>query len=127
MSDVLVRAWEPNLRDEGARFTATILRRDITFQTRTGDFDVEQITIPGIEIITESAGAGQRNAADVVVSAIPDQIKFTILSTDELIWLPLGAHRDVMSHWHIECVPYTAWLRILLRNEPTLKGTPDGR
>lgn len=123
-SDVLVRAWEPNLREEGARFAADIVRRDITFQARTTDsLDVEQITQPGLVVIADSA----RTAVQVCVSAIPTQIKFTILATDEMIWFPVAAHRDVMQHWHIECIPYAAWLRILLRNEPTLKGTPDGR
>ena len=125
--EVLVRAWEPNLRDEGARFDAAIVRRDITFQARTGDFDVEQITMPGLALVAESAGPRGQNAIDVCVRAIPDQIKFTILSTDELIWIPLAAHRDAFNYWHIECVPFADWLRILLRNEPTLKGTTDGR
>lgn len=127
MSDVLVRAWEPNLREEGARFAATIVRRDVTFQARTGDFDVEQITMPGLIVIAPSAGPATQNAVDVCVAAIPSQIKFTILATTEMVWFPLAAHRDVMSHWHIECIPFVEWLRIMLRNEPALKGTRDGR
>lgn len=125
-TDVLVRAWEPNLREEGARFSAMTNRRDITFQARTSPLDVEQITMPGLVVIGESA-APQQNAVDVCVAAIPTQIKFTILSTAELIWFPLAAHRDALGSWHIECIPFTEWLRILLRVEPTLKGTPDGR
>ncbi|MCV7230690.1 hypothetical protein [Mycolicibacterium komossense] len=125
--EVLVRAWEPNLIDEGARLKATLVRRDITFQARTGDFDVEQITMPGLAVIAESAGPRSQNAIDVCVSAIPSQIKFTILSTDELIWMPIAAHRDTFNHWHLECVPFADWLRLKLRNEPELRGTPNGR
>lgn len=129
LADVLVRAWEPNLRDEGARFKAlTTIRRDVTFQARTGnELFAEQITRPGLVIVTESAAPASQNAADVCVNAIPSQIKFTILATDELVWFPLNAHRDVLGNWHIECIPFVEWLRIVLRNEPTLKGTPDGR
>ena len=129
--DVRVRAWEPNLRDEGARFIAqAITRRDVTFQARTGDatsLDVEQITRPGLVVIAASAGPGNANAVDVCVRAIPDQIKFTILSTPELIWFPIAAHRDALMNWHIETIPYVEWLRIMLRNEPAVTGTPDGR
>lgn len=126
-TNVLVRAWEPNLREEGARFAADVVRRDVTFQARTSDFDVEQITCPGLVVIAPSAAPAAQNAVDVCVAAIPSQIKFTILSTAELIWFPLAAHRDAIGSWHIECIPFAEWLRILLRNEPTLKGTPDGR
>lgn len=126
-SDVLVRAWEPNLRDEGARFSAITTRRPVTFHARVADsLDAELITMPGLVIIAESA-APQQNAVDVCVAAIPSQIKFTILGTSELIWFPLSAHRDAIGSWHIECVPFVEWLRIVLRNEPTLKGTPNGR
>lgn len=127
-TDVLVRAWEPNLRDEGARFSATITRRPVTFHARVSNSpDAELITMPGLVVIGQGAEPSGRNAVDVVASAIPHQIKFTVLDTPELIWQPLQFSRDVVGAYHIECVPFTEWLRIVLRNEPTLKGTPDGR
>ncbi|MCV7255661.1 hypothetical protein H7J86_26200 [Mycobacterium hackensackense] len=126
-ADVLVRAWEPNLRDEGARFASTTVRRDITFQARvSGSLDAEQITMPGLVVIGQGAEPSGRNAVDVVASAIPHQIAFTILATPELIWQPLSFSRDIVGAYHFECVPYIEWKRIVLRNEPTLKGTPSG-
>lgn len=126
-SDVLVRAWEPNLREEGARFSAMTERRDITFQARLAPFEVEKITRPGLVVIAASAAPNGQNAVDVCAGAIAHQIKFTILGTDELIWIPLAANRDGLDQWHFECVPFVEWLRIVLRNEPELKGTPHGR
>lgn len=129
-ADVLVRAWEPNLMQEGARFQATTVRRDVTFQARIGDamsLDVETITQPGLIVIAPSAGPGGQNAVDVCVRAMPDQIKFTILRTDELVWIPIAAHRDPMMNWHIECVPFVEWLRIVLRFDPSVKASQDGR
>lgn len=121
-SDVVVRVWEPDLLREGARLSATTTRRDVTFRTRQENlFDVEDVTMPGLVVITESGKPGPDKAGDVVVRAIPDQIRFTILSTEELIWLPVAATRDVLGNWHIETVPYVEWLRIVLRNEPKVK------
>lgn len=124
-TDVVVRAWEANLREEGARFGATLVRRDVTFQARTGrdTLEVEQHTLPGLVII----GDDQLQAVQASVAAIPHQIKFTIISTPEVIWFPVAAHRDALRHWHIECIPFAEWLRILLRDEPNLKGTPNAR
>lgn len=127
-TDVLVRAWEPNLRQEGARFSAMLTRREITFQARvSGSLDPEQITMPGLVVIGQGLAPNGQNAVDVCASAIPQQIKFTILQTPEMVWQPLAFSRDIVGAYHIECVPFVEWLRLVLRNEPTLKGTPDGR
>ena len=80
----------------------------------------------GLVVISESAGPLTQNAVDVCVSAIPQQIRFTIYTTPELIWAPIAAHRDPLNSWHIECVPLIEWLRLTLRNEPTLKATRPG-
>lgn len=120
LASAVVRAWEPTMNQEGARFLATCTRRDVTFQARTGveSLDVETITRPGLIIIAPSAGPGRQNAVDVVVRAIPDQIKFTVLQTEELLWFPVAAHRDAMLNWHIETIQYVDWLKIMLRDEP---------
>ena len=129
-SGVLVRAWEPDLTGEGARFCAVTVRRAITVHTATNDLIPEQQTVtrPGLVVIAPSGGPGGQNAVDVVVRAIPDRIKFTILSTPELVWLPVSASRDVLMSWSIECLPFTEWIRLRLGDiEPELTRTQDGR
>jgi hypothetical protein len=128
--DVLVRAWEPDLSAEGARFKAVTVRRAITMHTATNELIPEQhtVTMPGLVVIAPSAGPGGQNAVDVVVRAIPDRIKFTILSTPELVWLPVNATRDALMSWSIECVAFTEWIRLRLGDtEPDLARSQDGR
>lgn len=132
-ADVVVRCWEPDLTHEGARFRATTVRRDITIQTATQDPDelipeVQTVTRPGIVVIAPSAGPGGQNAVDVVVRAIPDRIKLTMLRTPELVWLPVNAHRDALMNWHIEAIPFTEWIRLRLgHKDPEAKASQDGR
>lgn len=131
-TDVLVRAWCPNLHQEGARFKAVTTRTDISIQVATGDPftpDVHEITRPGLIVIAPSrTGPGAQNAVDVTVRGIPDRIKLTILQTPELIWLPLNAHRDPLMNWRIECIPYTEWIRLRLGEiEPEVARSQDGR
>lgn len=129
-TDVLVRAWCPNLHSEGARFKAVTTRADIAIQVATGDLvhvDVHEVTRAGLIVISPSAGPGGQNSADITVRGIPDQIKFTILQTPELIWLPLNAHRDPLMNWRIVCIPYTEWIRLRLGEiEPEVARSQDG-
>lgn len=130
-TDVLIRAWEPHLDAEGARFKAVTTRQGITVQVATGDPmfpTVETRTLPGLVVIAPSAGPGGQNAVDVVIRAIPDRIKFTILSTPELLWLPINAHRDPLMSWRIDCIPYVDWLRLRLGDtDPEITRSDDGR
>lgn len=114
-ADVPVRVWESDFSREGARLTATISRRDVTFRTRVvGSLDVVEITRPGLVIMAESGGIGSDKAIDVCVRAIPDQIKFTIEETPEFVWFAVAATRDAIGFWHIETIPFTEWLRVLM-------------
>lgn len=129
-TDVLVRAWEPHLGREGARFKAVTVRRDVTMRV------VHQLpmctapdeyVIPGLVVIAPSGGLAGPNTVDVCIRAIPDAIKFTIRDTAELIWIPINAHRDWMQNWEIECVPLVEWMRIRVGAEdPEVTRTQDG-
>lgn len=131
MADVTVRAWEPNLKQEGARFKATVVRELITLHVADGDPlapNQRTIALDGITVIAPSAYPNGQNAVDVVVRAVPDRPKFTILRTPELIWVPINAHRDPLANWRIECIPFTEWIRIRLgANEAEVKASQDGR
>lgn len=126
-ADVTVRAWEANLLNEGARFKATTVRRDVTFQARIGNsLEVDTVTVPGLVVIAPSAAPTGQNAVDVTVRGIPQHVRFTILKTDEMIWAPVSANLDVLGNWHIETVPLSEWARVILRHDPDLKAAQDG-
>ena len=128
-TDVLVRAWEPHLGREGARFKAVTVRRDITMRIahRSPTCTIpSEIVLPGLVVIAPSGGLAGPNAVDVCIRAIPDAIKFTLRDTPELVWLPISAHRDWMKNWEIECVPLVEWVKFRLGAEdPEVARTQD--
>lgn len=132
MADVLIRAWEPHFESEGARFSATTVRRDIEVRVGHGSAMAPQVTTehrPGLVVIAPSAGPGSQNAVDVVVQAIAtNPVRFTILRTPELLWHPLTMRRDALDNWEIDCLPFLDYMRIRLGdNEVQLKTSQDGR
>lgn len=132
-TDVLVRAWPADLSAEGARFKAVLTRQNIAVQVARcipGDPIIHRETreIPGLVVITPSAGPLGMNPADITVRGISDQIKLTILQTPELLWQPLEAHRDELQSWRIHCIPFTEWLRLRLGDtDPDTARSDDGR
>lgn len=132
-TDVLIRAWDPNINHEGARFKAVLARKNIRVQTAHFD-PADPLTVmrqdrelPGLDVIAPSA-APNLSPADVTVRGIADQIKLTILQTPELLWQPINAHRDELQNWHIECIPFTEWLRLRLGDtDPDTARSDDGR
>jgi hypothetical protein len=48
-------------------------------------------------------------------------ITLKILRTDELLWVPVAAHRDPMvGMWRVECVPLVPWLRLVSRPDDAM-------
>ncbi|MBU8834408.1 hypothetical protein [Mycolicibacterium goodii] len=131
-TDVLVRAWTPDLSGEGARFKAVLTRQPIAVQlarVTPGDPLIHRETrsVPGLIVIAPSAGPTGQNAVDVAVRGIADMIKLTILQTPELLWQPIEAHRDELQSWRIHCIPFTEWLRLRLGDtDPETARSDDG-
>ncbi|AHJ86353.1 hypothetical protein 32HC_75 [Mycobacterium phage 32HC] len=129
-TDVLVRAWDKQLGSEGARFKAVLSRQDVEIHLGyvAGEPASRRISRPGLVVIAPSGTPAGQNAVDVTVCAIPDAIKLTILSTPELLWQPINAHRDLLLNWRIECIPFTEWLRLRLGDtDPATARPDDGR
>lgn len=113
---VLIRVLEIGSLNETVGVIAPeTLRRDITFATRRPAGPGEE-TLPGLAIIgNDDLEPMARNVGHIVLK---------IMSTAELLWLPVNARRD-FGAWTVEAVPLIAWMRLTTIPDETILRTSN--
>jgi len=114
---VLIRVLEIGSLNEAVGIIAPeTLRRDVTFTTRSPHGGHGQETMPGLVVIGgDDLEPMARNIARIVLK---------IMSTDELLWLPVNAHR-AFGAWTIEAAPLTDWMRLTTIPDATILRTSN--
>lgn len=113
---VLIRVLEMGSLNEAVGIIAPeTLRRDVTFTTRRPAGPGEE-TMPGLVII----GGDDLEP----MARTTGRIVLKIMSTDELLWLPVNAHRE-FGAWTIEAVPLTDWMRLTTIPDATILRTSN--
>lgn len=108
MRNVVVRHLFGPFNEGGGALIPDVFRRDITFRTRRG-LDESEHTMPGIAL----TGGPELDAMARAVGTLV----LKIMRTDELLWIPLNAHRALWGGWDIECVPLVEWLKLTSRSD----------
>ena len=113
---VLIRVLEIGSLNETVGVIAPeTLRRDITFTTRRPSGPGQE-TLPGLVIIgDDDLEPMARNTGRIVLK---------IMSTTELLWLPVNARRD-FGAWTVEAVPLTDWMRLTTIPDETILRTSN--
>lgn len=108
---VLIRVLEIGSLNEAVGIIAPeTLRRNVTFTSRRPSGPSEE-TMPGLVIIGgDDFEPMARNTGRIILK---------IMSTDELLWLPVNAHRE-FGAWTIEAVPLTDWMRLTTIPDTTI-------
>lgn len=93
-----------------------VIRRPVTFRVNRNGTPGEE-TLDGLALI----GENDQHPGKLSVEALARQVGAVALKIDrtpELLWLPVGAHRDeLVGMWTIECVSLVAWFRVAQRSD----------
>lgn len=113
---VLIRVLEMGSLNEAVGIIAPeTLRRDVTFITRRPSGPGEE-TLPGLVII------GGDDLEPMARSV--GRIVLKVMSTDELLWLPVNARRE-FGAWTVEAVALTDWMRLTTIPDATILRTSN--
>lgn len=118
---VLVRLIaRDGLGEQGYTLAHEMIRRPVTFRVNLGNIDTGEETLDGLVLI----GEGSHKAGELTIEPLArmiGMITLKILRTEEMLWVPVSAHRDPMvDMWRLECVPLVPWLRLCSRDDETL-------
>lgn len=118
---VLVRVVaRDGLGEQGYTLAHEMIGRPVSFRVNLGGMDTGEETLPGVVLIGEGANKAGELTVEPLARMIGN-ITLKIERTEELLWVPVSAHRDPMvDMWRVECVPLVAWLRLCSRDDATL-------
>ena len=108
------------LGEQGYTLAHEMMRRPVTFRVNLGGTDTGEETLDGLVLIGEGAGKAGALTIEPLARMI-GMIVLKILRTDEMLWVPVSAHRDPMvDMWRLECIPLIPWLRLCSRSDEAL-------
>jgi hypothetical protein len=101
------------------------VRRPVTFRVnRNGESG--DATLDGLALIDEN----DEHPGELSIEALARQVgavTVKIERTEELLWIPVAAHRDeLVGMWTVECVPLVAWFRLSQRTDTDILRLASG-
>jgi hypothetical protein len=116
---VLVRVVaRDGLGEQGYTIAHDLIYRPIKFRVNLGGVEAGDETLPGLVLI----GEGSRPGAITLepIARMVGGCTLKILSTEELLWVPVNARRSEVDMWTVECVPLAPWLRLVSRPDDAM-------
>ncbi|WP_319456898.1 MULTISPECIES: hypothetical protein [unclassified Mycobacterium] len=115
---VLVRVLNNgNWAEVGYTIAHQAIRRPVTFRVNRNGTPGDQTIPNGLALIGENDDHPGKLSVEALARQV-GKVALKIARTDELLWLPVAAHRDeLVGMWTIECVTLVEWFRVAQRSD----------